>query len=90
VLLGDPGAGKTTEFEEECRILGNSAHYVTARNFVTLDIGTRREWRDKVLFIDSLDEIRAGAPDARVPLDLIRNRLDRLRPPGFPYLLSRG
>lgn len=83
VLLGDPGAGKTTEFERECDALGDGAKYLKARNFATLDIDSHPEWRDKVLFIDGLDEMRAGADDGRVPLDEIRHRLDRLRPPGF-------
>ena len=86
VLLGDPGAGKTTEFEragQEPTQAGTRAGYVTARNFITLDVNSHPEWRDRVLFIDGLDEMRAGSADARSPLDCIRNRLDRLRPPGF-------
>ena len=83
VLLGDPGSGKTTEFEGESEALGVGAKYLKARNFATLDIDSHPEWRDKVLFIDGLDEMRAGADDGRVPLDEIRHRLDRLRPPGF-------
>lgn len=86
VLLGDPGAGKTTEFEragQEPTQAGTRAGYVTARNFITLDVNSHPEWRDRVLFIDGLDEMRVGSADARSPLDCIRNRLDRLRPPGF-------
>ena len=83
VLLGDPGAGKTTEFERECEALGDTARYVKARDFLALDVESRLEWREKTLFIDGLDEIRAGRRDGRVPLDEIRSRLDRLRPPGF-------
>ena len=83
VLLGDPGAGKTTEFDQEWKALGDAALLLTARNFITLDPGSHPEWCDRVLFIDGLDEIRAGKEDSRVPLDEIRNRLDRLQPPGF-------
>ena len=83
VLLGDPGAGKTTEFIKERQALGNGAEYITARDFIALDIDSRAEWREKTLFIDGLDEVRAGARDSRVPLDRIRRRLDRLHPPGF-------
>ena len=83
VLLGDPGAGKTTEFDRERTELGDAALMLSARDFITLDLDSRPEWRDKVLFIDGLDEVRAGKEDSRVPLDEIRNRLDRLRPPGF-------
>ena len=83
VLLGDPGSGKTTEFKEERSALGDRAKYLKARNFAKLSLDSHPEWRDKVLFIDSLDEMRAGSDDGRVPLDEIRHRLDRLRPPGF-------
>ena len=86
VLLGDPGAGKTTEFERESGALDESGErsvYVKARDFLSLDLDSHPEWRNRVLFIDGLDEIRSGVVDARVPLDEVRRRLDRLRPPGF-------
>ena len=83
VLLGDPGSGKTTEFRQQREWLGDSALMVSARDFIALDIGSRPKLCGRVLFIDGLDEIRAGKKDSRVPLDEIRNRLDRLRPPGF-------
>jgi len=83
VLLGDPGAGKATEFRGECADLGDRATYVTARDFVALDLDSHPEWQGTTLFIDGLDEMRAGASDARVPLDEIRNRLDRLGRPSF-------
>ena len=60
VLLGDPGAGKTTEFKRETRVLGEEAEYVSARSFIRLDLESHPEWRDKTLFIDGLDEMRAG------------------------------
>lgn len=86
VLLGNPGFGKTTEFERESREsteLGGSALMVSARDFITFDVELHPEWRDKILFIDGLDEVRSGVGDARIPLDEIRHRLDRLRPPAF-------
>lgn len=83
VLLGDPGAGKTTEFERECQALGDAAEYVRARDFIWLDLESHPEWRDKTLFIDGLDEMRAGAADSRIPLDEIRNRVERLDHPSF-------
>ncbi len=83
VLLGDPGSGKTTEFALECARLGDAAVPVTARDFLALDLGSRTEWRDKTLFIDGLDEIRAGSLDARTPFDRIRSRLDELGRPRF-------
>ena len=82
VLLGDPGAGKSTTFRCEYEALGSGrAHLITARDFRTL--APRTEWRDRTLFIDGLDEVRAGSPDARTPFDAIRARLDALGRPRF-------
>ena len=83
VLLGDPGAGKTTAFGSECEALGEQACLITARDFLTFDPQSRPEWRGKTLFIDGLDEIRVGANDARTPFDQIRGRLDALGKPHF-------
>ena len=79
VLLGAPGAGKTTVFETEAERDGG--HRVTARDFLTFD--DKPVWHDTTLFIDGLDERRAGAADGRTPLDAIRARLDALGRPGF-------
>ena len=83
VLLGDPGAGKTTAFESEHGALGESACLVTARDFLALDENKHPEWSQKALFIDGLDEIRAGESNAATPFDQVRQRLDRLRPPSL-------
>ena len=83
VLLGGPGSGKTTAFRTESEALGDAAFYVSARDFLCLDPKNHPEWSGKTLFIDGLDEIRAGAPDARRPLDGIRRRLDHLGRPRF-------
>ena len=83
VLLGGPGSGKTKAFEAECDALEESACLVTARDFLTLDIDSRPEWRNKTLFIDGLDEIRAGTPNAREPFERVRGRLDKLGRPRF-------
>lgn len=80
VLLGEAGAGKSTEFRrvaEETK----DGYYLTARNFLTLAV--RSEWRDKTLFIDALDERRAGSRDRCAPLDDIRSKLDNLGRPRF-------
>ena len=64
VLLGDPGAGKTTAFEAECKALGDKAYFrvITADEFLTYDASDLpSEWREKILFIDGLDEVRAGS-----------------------------
>ena len=80
VLLGAPGAGKTTTFNQEAaRYL--KACYVPARDFITFD--DRPEWHDTTLFIDGLDEKRAGSLDGRTPLDGIRKRLSCLGRPRF-------
>ena len=83
VLLGDPGAGKTTAFEAECEALGEKACLITARDFLAFNPQSHPEWHDKTLFIDGLDEIRVGANDVRTPFDQIRRRLDELRKPNF-------
>ena len=83
VLLGDPGAGKTTAFTCERAALGDEARYVTARDFLTFAPADHPEWRGKTLFIDGLDESRAGTQDKRTPFDRIRGRLDKLGKPRF-------
>ena len=83
VLLGDPGAGKTTEFRREVEALGADALFLPARDFLAF-AGTRAvPWSGKTLFIDGLDEVRAGKGDPRTPLDEIRRRLDALGRPRF-------
>ena len=83
VLLGDPGSGKTEAFKAECNALGESACPITARDFLALNLDSHPEWRNKTLFIDGLDEIRAGSSDARTPFDQVRGRLDQLGGPRF-------
>ncbi len=77
VLLGDPGAGKTTAFDTEYRNV-EDGYYITARDFLTFGVSSRPEWQGRTLFIDGLDEVRAGKGDARVPFDAIRSRLVEL------------
>ena len=83
VLLGDPGSGKTTAFEVESRELGEDAIFVSARDFLTFSVNSHPEWHGKTLFIDGLDEVRAGSSEVRTPFDAIRSRLDRLGRPRF-------
>ena len=80
VLLGAPGAGKTKAFEKEAAECPNGFP-VTARDFVTFD--DRPECHGATLFIDGLDEMRAGAADGRTPFDEFRRKLDTLGRPGF-------
>ena len=79
VLIAEPGAGKTTVFKTEAESQGGV--YVTVRDFRTFD--DKSEWHDKTLFLDGLDESRAGIEDGRTPLDDIRNKLNRVECPRF-------
>ena len=78
VLIGEPGAGKTTAFRTESKAHGGI--YVSVRDFLTYD---RREWSDTTLYLDGLDEVRAGLVDGRSPLDRVLAKLDRLGCPPF-------
>jgi hypothetical protein len=77
VVLGDPGAGKTTVFRGAAAIeLG--AEFVTVRDFLTLDPS---RWRGKTLYLDGLDEVRIRSNDGAGALDGLRSRLDALGQP---------
>lgn len=78
VLLGDPGSGKTSAFKQEAQETGGQ--YVTSRDFVTFD---PEEHKDKILFIDALDEMRTNSADGRGPLDQIRKNLQIIGNPVF-------
>jgi hypothetical protein len=77
VLLGEPGAGKTTAFTEEATACGglrvSVAEFIHPGN--TLD-----DWQNKVLFLDGLDEITG---DIQTTLISIRNKLKKLNHPKF-------
>ena len=79
VLLGPPGSGKTAAFEHEAEAEGG--RYITARDFLTFE--PEPEWEGKILFIDGLDEMRAGASGGRTPFDAIRTKLQGLGRPPF-------
>ena len=82
VLLGEPGAGKSTAFEEETRNVADGVE-VTARRFVRRRHDDHSEWRDATLFIDGLDEVRAGTDDIREPMDSLVRQLEALGNPSF-------
>lgn len=82
VLLGEPGAGKSTALEEEARNLESGVD-VTARRFIRRRLDDHPEWRDATLFIDGLDEVRAGRDDLREPIDSLVRRLEALGNPRF-------
>ena len=79
VLLGDPGAGKSWSLDAESAACGGvliSARDIIAGIALTNAVG-------QTVFIDALDEVRAGASDSRVPFDAIRAWLDRQGRPRF-------
>lgn len=82
VLLGDPGAGKTAAFQTECEKHADG-QFVTARRFIRRGPDRLSEWEEKTLFIDGLDEVRAGSSVPRRQLDEILDRLERLGSPKF-------
>ena len=82
VLLGDPGSGKTTSFQAECEELGDTARFIRAGDFLVYE-SAPDELRGRTLFIDGLDEVRAGASDVRSPFDRIRGQLIKLGRPRF-------
>jgi hypothetical protein len=73
VLLGDPGAGKTHTFRECAARVGGQ--YVTARAFLV----TPAVKFDGTLFIDGLDEKRAGRSD-RDTVDALVEKLFAIDP----------
>ena len=79
VLLGDPGSGKTTAFEREQHETPR-AKLVTARDLRTR-YGIWLPSGVETLFVDGLDEARAGGGDPLGPFDEIRGRLRELAPP---------
>lgn len=82
VLLGEPGMGKTTEFDEEARRVHASSP-IPARQFISRNLEHHSEWKKGSLFIDGLDEVRVGSGDPRIALDKIIERLEALGKPPF-------
>ena len=77
VLLAAPGAGKTEAFRHEA----GQQEFCDVRDLTSLDC---KRWAGlQTLFIDGLDEARAGWTDGRTPLDVIRGKLDELGRPRF-------
>jgi hypothetical protein len=82
VVLGDPGSGKSTSFQQSAAIEENAV-FVSIRDFLTLQAD---RWAGRTLYLDGLDEQRAKTEDGRGTLDRIRSKLDELKRP--PYRLS--
>lgn len=79
VLLGEPGAGKTSAFVKEVEA-GNGL-YLTIAEFVEDDI--EDEWKNRCLFLDGLDEVRAGGTNESSILRRVRAKLRKLGRPPF-------
>ena len=83
VLLGDPGSGKSTAFCVEAKALGEDAVLMSTREFLRSYASRGSDWGDKTLFIDGLDEMRAGSGDPRALMDRVWAALDTLGRPRF-------
>ncbi len=66
ILLGDPGSGKSHLFETTVERSGGS--FVTARTF----LNTPSACLDTVLFVDALDEKRAGRGDSNTVDNIVQ------------------
>ena len=77
VLLGDPGAGKTTTFDTLASQCGHRP--ITARDFIELE--APRGGYPTPIFIDGLDE--SAALEGQSPLGRIRSKLSTLGTPPF-------
>jgi hypothetical protein len=75
VLLGNPGGGKSHLFESSAA--HSSGTFVTARNFLNIPAFDQ----EKLLFIDALDERRAGRGDQDT-IDAIVRKLFEVSPRG--------
>jgi len=78
VLLGEPGAGKSEAFKSEAQAA--SGLHLTIAEFVYSDID--EAWKEKILFLDGLDEVRASAT-AQSILFQVKSKLRKLGLPNF-------
>lgn len=78
VLLGEPGAGKSEALNMEAEASGG----ICLRIAEFIDSDPDPDWRDKTLFLDGLDEIRAGSDGGNL-LTRVRRQLKQLGNPPF-------
>lgn len=78
ILLGEPGAGKSTLFSEEANVC--KGQFISIAEFIGDEV--RAEWKGKTLFLDGLDEIRSSGVEKNVFITL-RSQLRRLGNPRF-------
>lgn len=79
VVLGDPGLGKTTTFQQAAAEEPNAV-FVSVRDFLCLRVD---QWEGNTLYLDGLDEQRAKTEDGRTALDRLRGKLDQLKSPRY-------
>lgn len=79
VLLGDPGAGKSCSFEAESLACGGLL--IPARDIV--DNVVAKPDGDTTLFIDGIDEVKAGSINGLAAIGAIRSWLHRAGNPRF-------
>lgn len=79
VVLGDPGSGKSTSFEQSAATEPNAV-FIPIRDFLAFQAD---RWEGKTLYLDGLDEQRAKSVDGRGALDRIRAKLDQLKCPRY-------
>lgn len=75
ILIGDPGIGKTTAFEEEAAAGGAGAPIVSARRFLSGNADFSVNHGSEPLFIDGFDEVRSVGSDPRRVSDTLVNKL---------------
>jgi len=80
VLLGEPGAGKSTILKQEAKDCSAECQYLSIAEF--LYEYSEDELKDKTLFLDGLDEIRASSKDGTILLQ-VKARLRKLGNPKF-------
>ena len=78
VLLGEPGAGKSEAFKSEAKAVDGLR--LTIAEFVYSDID--EDWKNKCLFLDGLDEIRASGATGSI-LVQVKSKLRKLGLPNF-------
>ncbi|MEY3803202.1 MAG: hypothetical protein RL126_346 [Actinomycetota bacterium] len=77
VLLGEPGAGKSHAFSKEAE--ESNGLLLTIADFVYGEI--EDQWRDRCLFLDGLDEVRASGTNISILIQ-VKSKLRKL---GLPY-----
>ena len=79
IVLGDPGSGKSTSFEQSAATEPNAV-FIPIRDFLTFQAD---RWEGKTLYLDGLDEQRAKSENGQGALDRIRAKLDQLKCPQY-------